>query len=139
MFGKLNCVAGVKRHPARLPPVCPTKRSCSASPTKAGSSALPNRVHRRIIPCDYRKPIYKASSRAALLAALEVCIEGHESLRKAGFLHWDISVNNLIINEDDGNPSWPSFLIDLDLAIKEQREGTSKAKHTKRNNCILRL
>jgi hypothetical protein len=32
-----------------------------------------------------------------------------------------------MINEDDNNHSWSSFLIDLDLAIKEQREGASGA------------
>ncbi|KAF3768220.1 hypothetical protein M406DRAFT_109223 [Cryphonectria parasitica EP155] len=110
-------------------PLPPSKRSRSAFPTKAGGDALSNRVHRRIILRDYGKPIYKASSRSALLAALESCIEGHESLRrKASFLHRDISINNLMINEDDNNPSWPSFLIDLDLAIREQREGASGAK-----------
>ncbi|KAM6505455.1 hypothetical protein FSOLCH5_014671 [Fusarium solani] len=109
-------------------PLPPSKRSCSASPTKADSHALPNRVHRRVILRDYGRPIYKASSRLALLAGLEGCIEGHESLHKAGFLHRDISINNLMINEDDDNPSWPSFLIDLDLSIKEQRDGSSGAK-----------
>ncbi|KAK7229607.1 hypothetical protein V2G26_001777 [Clonostachys chloroleuca] len=109
-------------------PLPPSKRSCSTSPTKA-VGAPPNRVHRRVILQDYGKPIYKATSRSALLAALEGCIEGHESLHKAGFLHRDISINNLMVNEDDDNPSWPSFLIDLDLASKssekvfqEQRE-----------------
>lgn len=105
----------------------PSKRSCSMSPTKSAST-LPNRVHRRVILKDYGRPIYKASSRSALLAALEGCIKGHESLHKAGFLHRDISINNLMINEDNDNPSWPSFLIDLDLAIKVQREGASGAK-----------
>ncbi|CAI6048307.1 unnamed protein product [Clonostachys chloroleuca] len=108
-------------------PYPPSKRSCSVSPTKAAST-LPNRVHRRVILKDYGRPIYKASSRLALLSALEGCIDGHESLHTAGFLHRDISINNLMVNEDDGNPSWPSFLIDLDLAIKEQREGVSGAK-----------
>jgi hypothetical protein len=56
-------------------PLPSSKRSCSVSPTKAGSDALPNRVHRRVILRDYGEPIYKASSRAALLAALEGCIE----------------------------------------------------------------
>ncbi|KAK1973564.1 hypothetical protein LZ30DRAFT_816533 [Colletotrichum cereale] len=46
------------------------------------------------------------------------CIGGHKSLYKAGILHKDISINNLMINEDDDNPSWPSFLIDLDLVIR---------------------
>lgn len=87
---------------AALPP---SKRPCSVSPTKAGVDALPNRVHRRVILRDYGKPIYKASSRSALLATLEGYIEGHKSLRKAGFLHRDISTNNLMINEDDNNLS----------------------------------
>ncbi|CRK43386.1 hypothetical protein BN1723_005638 [Verticillium longisporum] len=105
----------------------PNKRSCSVSPTKA-TTGLPNRVHRRVILQDYGKPIYKASSRSALLAALEGCVNGHESLHRAGILHRDISINNLMINEDSDNPSWPSFLIDLDLAIREQRSDTSGAK-----------
>lgn len=105
----------------------PSKRSCSASPTKAANVPL-NRVHRRIIVKDCGKAIYKASSRPALLAALKGCIEGHESLREAGVLHRDISINNLMINEDRDNPSWPSFLIDLDLAIREDRERASGAK-----------
>jgi hypothetical protein len=126
--GRSSGRSGVKRSSsqtgASLPP---NKRSCSASPTKASSNPLPNRVHRRIVLRDYGKPIYKASTRSALLAALEGCIAGHESLQKAGILHRDISVNNLMINEDKENPSWPSFLIDLDLAIKEQRDGVSGA------------
>ncbi|TWU73405.1 hypothetical protein ED733_003499 [Metarhizium rileyi] len=120
--------SGVKRPSSEtdlaLPP---SKRSCSASPTKE-NILPPNRVHRRIILRDYGKPIYKASSRVALLAALEGCIIGHESLYNAGFLHRDISIGNLMINEDKDNPSQAAFLIDLDLAIKKQREGVSGAK-----------
>ena len=90
---------------------------------------LQNRVHRRLIVCDYGKPIYKASSRTALLAAFEGCIEGHKSLHdNAGILQRDISMNNLMMNEEKGNPSWKSFLIDLDLAIKVQRLGSSGAR-----------
>ncbi len=128
--GRNHSMAGRKRLSSRTDaPLPPSKRSCSVSPVKASSSSLPNRVHRRIILRDYGKAIYKASSRSTLLAALEGCIEGHESLRReACLLHRDISINNLMVNEDDNNPSWPSFLIDLDLAIKEQREGASGAK-----------
>ncbi|KAK4134878.1 hypothetical protein BT67DRAFT_378402 [Trichocladium antarcticum] len=121
--------AGLKRASsetdAALPP---SKRRSAASLTKAGSGELPNRVHRRVIVRDFGRSIYTASSRSALLAALVGCIEGHESLHTAGLLHRDISINNLMINEDKDNPSWPSFLIDLDLAIREQREGASGAK-----------
>ncbi|KAL6819802.1 hypothetical protein V8C40DRAFT_281140 [Trichoderma camerunense] len=51
---------------------------------------------------DYRRPIYNASSPAALVAAAESCIQGHQSLRKAGFLHRNVSVNNVLINEREG-------------------------------------
>jgi serine/threonine protein kinase len=81
-----------------------------------------------VILRDYRNPISKTSSRTSLLATLSGYIEGHESLHRAGVLHRDISINNLLINEDTDNPSRPSFLIDLDLAIKEDRGGASGAK-----------
>ena len=109
---------------ASLPP---SKRSYSVSPTKVSSNPLPNRVHRRVVMRDYGTPIYKANTHAGFLDALEGCITGHQSLRNAGILHRDISVNNLLINEDKKNPSWPSFLIDLDLAIREQRTGVTGA------------
>ncbi|KAK7972412.1 hypothetical protein PG988_006546 [Apiospora saccharicola] len=124
-----SVTAGVKRSSSQtgssLPP---SKRSCSISPTKIDRDALPNRIHRRLIVRDYGEPIYEASSPAALLGALEGCIDGHESLYKAGFLHRDISINNLMINEADDNASWPAFLIDLDLAVKEERAIASGAK-----------
>ncbi|KAF7861835.1 hypothetical protein EAF04_007717 [Stromatinia cepivora] len=121
--------SGVKRLSSQTDaPLPSSKRSCSASSTKG--NALSNRVHRRVILRDYGEPIYNASSQAALLNALKECIKGHESLHQAGFLHRDISINNLIINEnkDKDNLSWPSFLIDLDLAIKETRIEASGAK-----------
>ncbi|KAK0726803.1 hypothetical protein B0T26DRAFT_638800 [Lasiosphaeria miniovina] len=123
-----SAIAGSKRSSSQTGASLPhSKRTCSASPVKAGGD-LSNRVHRRVILRDYGKPIYKVSSRTSLLAALSGCIEGHESLRKAGVLHRDISINNLLINEDTNNPSSRSFLIDLDLAIKEDREGASGSK-----------
>ncbi|KAF3768304.1 hypothetical protein M406DRAFT_251055 [Cryphonectria parasitica EP155] len=110
-------------------PLPPSKRSrLSQNPNEASTTTLPDREHRRIIVRDYGLPIYKASSPARLLTALESCIAGHESLYRAGFLHRDISINNLIINEDPDNPSWQSYLIDLDLAIEIQRDGISGAK-----------
>ncbi len=126
--GQNSSTASRKRSFSHTDTPVPSNKRSSASPTKISSSnVLPNRVHRRVILCDYGQAIYKASSRATLLAALEGCIGGHETLRKAGLLHRDISINNLMINEDDSNPSWPSFLIDLDLAIHEQRDRVSGA------------
>ncbi|KAI1825060.1 hypothetical protein F4861DRAFT_538322 [Xylaria intraflava] len=122
---------GSKRSASQIgAPLPPGKRFCSGSlsPTKLESQSSPNRTHRRVILRDYGTPIYKASSRVALLRGLEGCIQGHESLYNAGLLHRDISINNLMINEDDENPSWPSFLIDLDLAIRVDRLQASGAK-----------
>ncbi|KAI0552223.1 hypothetical protein F4679DRAFT_103240 [Xylaria curta] len=113
------------------------KRHCGEpkSRTKAGSIALSNqanRIHRRVVLCDYGKPIYKASSRVALLKALEGCINGHESLKRAKILHRDISINNLMINEDViNNPSPFSFLIDLDLAIIVEDSRKASGARTK--------
>jgi hypothetical protein len=127
--GRSSSVAGRKRSSSCTgAPLPPTKRTCSSSPTK-GERVTANRVHRRVVVRDYGKPIYKASSRTSLLAALEGCIDGYESLHtRAGMLQCDISPNNLMVNEEDENPSWPAFLIDLDLAIKEQREKSSGAR-----------
>ncbi|KAI9777873.1 MAG: hypothetical protein M1839_008550 [Geoglossum umbratile] len=110
-------------------PLPPNKRSCSTSPHKDGErSVLPNRIHRRVILRDYGKNIYMASSRVAMLAALEGNIEGHESLRNlTSIIQSDVSKGNLMMNEDGGNSSWSSFLIDLDLAIKEDRVKSSGA------------
>jgi protein kinase-like protein len=111
-------------------PMPPNKRSCSSSPTKLENGIRTfNRVHRRVILRDFGKPITKASSQVALLAALEKCIEGYQSLyEKAGMLQCDVSPGNLMINEEDDNSSWPAFLTDLDLAVKEQRDGFSGAR-----------
>lgn len=120
-----SVAAGKKRSSSEAgAPLPHSKRSCSAS---QASGNLSNRVHHRVIIRDYGTPIYRTNSRRSLLAVLEGCIEEHESLRKAGILHRDISINNLLINEDINNPSWPFFLINLDLAINGEREGASGA------------
>ncbi|KAI9770976.1 MAG: hypothetical protein M1840_002680 [Geoglossum simile] len=107
-------------------PLPPPKRSCSTSP-HAGRR-LQNRIHRCVILRDYGKNISEASSRVAMLAVLEGNIKGHESLRDlTGTIQSDVSIGNLMINEEKDNPSWSSFLIDLDLAIKEGRDKSSGA------------
>ncbi|PYI29630.1 hypothetical protein BP00DRAFT_458436 [Aspergillus indologenus CBS 114.80] len=100
-----------------------TKRSCSNSRSNTGCSTIvQNRVHRRVIVQDYGKPLHKATSLSAMLAAMEGCLQGYQSLyTKTGLLHGDISIGNLLMNEKNG------FLIDLDLAIREKRDRPSGA------------
>lgn len=123
-----SSTAGQKRPSSyTIAPLPPSKQRHLSTPTEGGTRTF-NRIHRRVVLSDYGKPIYKASSHVAMLNGLIDCIKGCESLyTKAGMLQRDISMNNLIINEDDLNPSWPSFLIDLDLAINERREKPSGA------------
>lgn len=79
----------------------PAKRSRSESVKSSDAKTLTNQVHQRVVLQDYGRPIYTASSLTVLLAALESYIRGHESLRRqAGFLYRDISINNVVINED---------------------------------------
>ncbi|KAL7937557.1 hypothetical protein V8C35DRAFT_292804 [Trichoderma chlorosporum] len=107
-------------------PERPAKRSCSQSAKSSDTER--NRIHQLLVYKDYGQPIYKASSRKALLEALESCIQAHKSLRqKANYLHRDISINNLLTRED-GPIGQKGLLIDFDLAIKEQRIKNSGAK-----------
>ena len=123
-------VAGRKRSFSKIGALLPpSKRICSTSSVKVITNIdIPNRVHRRVIISDYGKAIYESSSPATLLAALKDCIKGYESLhRQAGILQCDISPNNLMVNEENAG-SWPAFLIDLDLSVKEQRDKSSGAR-----------
>ncbi|KAI2615078.1 hypothetical protein GGR54DRAFT_632374 [Hypoxylon sp. NC1633] len=126
---KTNSAAGKKRSSSQAgTPLPMNKRSRLNSRTKVDRLMSLNRVHRRVVVWNFGLKIYKANSHVALLAALDGCIEGHESLFcEASILHRDISINNLMIDKDHDNPFWPSFLIDLDLAILLERKATSGA------------
>ncbi|KAA1136797.1 hypothetical protein PGTUg99_004198 [Puccinia graminis f. sp. tritici] len=54
---------------------------------------------------------------ASSVGGLEGCIIGHQALFAAGYLHRDISVNNLMVNDQADDPHYRSFIIDLDGAI----------------------
>ncbi|KAG6238244.1 hypothetical protein E4U24_007203 [Claviceps purpurea] len=120
----------------------PQKRICYSSPADNAiepPTGLPNRVHRRVIVRDCGKSIYKASSRVALLACLEDCIKGHQSLYKAGILHRDISINNLLIKEETATDrTEKGFLIDLDLAIQTNRPDTDATERSQRTRTATR-
>ncbi|KAG5300605.1 FunK1 protein kinase [Histoplasma ohiense] len=125
-----NGTSSRKRSSTSIEPSLPPSKRQSVSPIKRNiNEAIPNRVHRRIVVEDYGKPISKSSSRVVLLQALEGCIEGYMSLyEKAGLIQSDISPNNLMINEGGSDGTCRSFLIDLDLAIRRDREESSGAR-----------
>ncbi|KAI9600960.1 hypothetical protein H4Q26_000754 [Puccinia striiformis f. sp. tritici PST-130] len=76
-----------------------------------------NRFHRRLILKDVGEPIWEVGSPLRLLEAIEGCIIGHQGLYEAGYLHRDISINNLMVNDQAVDRHYRSFLIDLDVAI----------------------
>ncbi|KAK2808589.1 hypothetical protein FQN50_004621 [Emmonsiellopsis sp. PD_5] len=119
-----------KRSPTSIDPSLPPSKRQSASPTKSRTNeATLNRSHRRIVVEDYGKPIAKARTRDSLLQGLEGCIDGYMSLyEKTGMIRSDTSPNNLMINEDGSDGSYPSFQIDLDLAIRRDRDEPSGAR-----------
>ena len=98
-----------------------------------------NRVHRRVITRDAGKSIYEAKSLKGIvngiLGAIQgECIDisfpsirltqaGHESLLSVGILHRDISIGNIMLNEEEDG----GFLIDLDLAVRLSDYGASGA------------
>ena len=103
----------------------PSKRTCLSSST---IWTVANRIPRRIIVNNYGKTIYKESSRISLFAGFEQCINGYQSFHSClSTLQRDISIDNLMVSEDAENLSWPAFLIDLDLAVKERQTGSSGA------------
>ncbi|KAK4038624.1 hypothetical protein C8A01DRAFT_47821 [Parachaetomium inaequale] len=53
---------------------------------------------------------------------------------EAGLLHRDISIANLMVSKDNGG-----FLIDLDLAVKEQRVSASGAKGKTRTRAFMAI
>ncbi|EDN10828.1 predicted protein [Histoplasma mississippiense (nom. inval.)] len=76
-----NSVIGQKRSFDCMDPVFPppSKRTQSNSLTKVSAEGKPlNRVHRRVIVRDYGIPIFKSSSKVALLKGIELCIEGEQ-------------------------------------------------------------
>ncbi|RAH68883.1 protein kinase family protein [Aspergillus aculeatinus CBS 121060] len=123
-------IVGRKRSssPARLALSSRKRHQSRSASLSLVRSAQPNRIHRRVVIRDYGEPIYKASSPPVLLRAFVGCIQGHQSLRsEAGLLHRDISVNNMMVNEQS-DTQWPGFLIDLDLSVKESRVKASGAQ-----------
>ncbi|KAL4861003.1 hypothetical protein BDV12DRAFT_191375 [Aspergillus spectabilis] len=113
-MGRPTNTVGCKRSSSRAGAGQPArKRTCSSSPSKCENLDVPNRVHRCVLVRDYGTAIYKARSPISMLSALESCIEGYRTLHMKTGLR---------------TPSWPAFLIDLDLAIREQREGPSGAR-----------
>ncbi|KAI9808663.1 MAG: hypothetical protein M1825_003814 [Sarcosagium campestre] len=97
----------------------PRKRSKSMMIARGDEDDMAkDRVRRRVITSRVGKPLREASCPAALLTGILGGLEGHGSaLQKANILHRDISIGNVMLDEDERN----GFLIDWDLAVETAR------------------
>jgi hypothetical protein len=67
---------------------------------------MQNRVHRRVIVLNDGEALYKASSRAALLAALMGYVEGHV------FRHTQASMQSEFLLEENHSPLGMNVMVD---------------------------
>ncbi|KAH9445849.1 hypothetical protein Pst134EB_023682 [Puccinia striiformis f. sp. tritici] len=118
------------------PPEDTTNSSDAPSYPEEPENCFINRVHRRLILKDVGTSIWEVDSPVALLEALEGCIRGHQAILLAGYLHRDISINNLMVAKQTDNPARKSFVIDLDVAV-DHRTQSPEDLHTRTGTRIF--
>ncbi|KAF5341148.1 hypothetical protein D9611_006040 [Ephemerocybe angulata] len=85
-----------------------------------GSEDFYNRTMCRVTMVRYGLPLYQFTSQRQAISALRDAIQGHYNLLKAGVLHRDIAMDNILFGEDGVASGWRGVLIDLDMAIVVQ-------------------
>ncbi|POW22072.1 hypothetical protein PSHT_01638 [Puccinia striiformis] len=118
------------------PPEDTTNSSDAPSYPEEPENCFINRVHRRLILKDVGTSIWEVDSPVALLEALEGCIRGHQAILLAGYLHRDISINNLMVAKQTDDPARKSFVIDLDVAV-DHRTQSPEDLHTRTGTRIF--
>ncbi|KAJ3559565.1 hypothetical protein NM688_g266 [Phlebia brevispora] len=74
------------------------------------------RVHHRIVLKEVGEPLTEYRSSLEMIIIVYDALRGHnEAYEKAGILHRDISVNNILINIDPPKDQRTGFLVDWDL------------------------
>ncbi|KAJ2307225.1 hypothetical protein IWW55_001081 [Coemansia sp. RSA 2706] len=90
---------------------------------------IPYRVHRRLALKPIGKPLYALSSPYELIIVLADAMTAHSKiLNLCGYLHRDISTNNILAIEVDGRVR--GVLIDFDCAIKVGSQRRVRAERT---------
>ncbi|KAF6760703.1 hypothetical protein DFP72DRAFT_1003338, partial [Ephemerocybe angulata] len=75
-----------------------------------------SRIKSRTVMRSYGKSIQYFTSRYQAISALRDALAGHRSLRAAGILHRDVSLQNILLGLPDAPPGVRGILIDLDMA-----------------------
>ncbi|KAJ3500029.1 hypothetical protein NLJ89_g9973 [Agrocybe chaxingu] len=75
-------------------------------------------VRLRLTLKQYGRPLDSFDSREQLLFAFRDAVAGHRNLWRAGALHRDISVNNILLGNQGAPQGWRGVLIDLEFAVR---------------------
>ncbi|KAA8902846.1 hypothetical protein FN846DRAFT_920128 [Sphaerosporella brunnea] len=88
-----------------------------------------NRIFSRLVMAPVGRAIDTFTTITELLEAMRDAIRGHRTLYNTHrILHRDVSLFNILI-DDDPSRAGKGLLIDLDLAIRRERIGTTGASH----------
>ncbi|KAI0788320.1 hypothetical protein C8Q74DRAFT_1446778 [Fomes fomentarius] len=89
------------------------------------------RSHMRFVVADVGRPVYKFKNTEELVTALQDAVKGHEqAYTKAGILHRDVSIGNILIVDKPSDGSFVGFIHDFDyrhvtgIIIRKERTGT---------------
>ncbi|KAJ3501282.1 hypothetical protein NLJ89_g9407 [Agrocybe chaxingu] len=77
---------------------------------------LTDKVLRRLVLEAHGTPIWQFKTPKQFLGAFRDAVVGHRNLWDNGILHRDVSINNILISDDDAEEGSRGTLIDLDLA-----------------------
>ncbi|KAF5341184.1 hypothetical protein D9611_006082 [Ephemerocybe angulata] len=76
-----------------------------------------NRTMSRVTMAYYGSSLDRFTSQRQAIAALRDAIQGHWNLLKAGVMHRDVSMDNILLGQDDADIGHRGVLIDLDMAM----------------------
>ncbi|TFK23561.1 hypothetical protein FA15DRAFT_567536, partial [Coprinopsis marcescibilis] len=88
-----------------------------------------NRTKSRITMKKYGPTVENFRSVREVLWALHDALDGHRGLIEERILHWDISVNNILLRTFGAMEGWRGVLIDLDVAVRLSSLRTHAADH----------
>ncbi|KAF5340986.1 hypothetical protein D9611_006058 [Ephemerocybe angulata] len=85
-----------------------------------------NRTMCRVSMECYGAPLHEFTSQRQAIAALRDAIQGHWNLLRAGILHRDVSIDNILFGKDGAEEGHRGILIDLEMAASTGGGPTSR-------------
>ncbi|KAJ3501283.1 hypothetical protein NLJ89_g9409 [Agrocybe chaxingu] len=90
-------------------------------------TGMADRLFHRIVRMAYGKQINKFTDRKQFLYAFRDAVAGHQNMWDINVIHRDISINNILIGEEDAEAGWRGSVIDMDMAVFRERMTTIAA------------